>query len=65
MIEILKCPFCLENELLKVNILFEDKLWYFTDMLEGNINNAGMAITKRHIETPFDINKVEWERLHE
>ncbi|MEI7758958.1 MAG: HIT domain-containing protein [bacterium] len=62
--QITKCPFCLDNELLKVNILFEDDLWYFTDMLEGSINNAGMAITKRHIETPFDINHEEWVRLH-
>ncbi|MDQ5932492.1 MAG: hypothetical protein QG649_577 [Patescibacteria group bacterium] len=33
------------------------------DMEEGSINNAVMAITKRHIETPFDINEQEWVAL--
>lgn len=57
------CPFCLENNLLEVDILFQDDLWYFTSMKEGAIQNAGMAITKRHIETPFEINEQEWDRL--
>jgi histidine triad (HIT) family protein len=30
---------------------------------QGSINNAVMAITKRHIETPFEINKNEWGKL--
>lgn len=38
-------------------------MWYVTDMEEGSINNATMAITKRHIKTPFDINKEEWDSL--
>lgn len=59
------CPFCIENNFLRVKVLYEDDLWYFTDMPEGSINNAGMAITKRHIATPFDINSEEWQRLHE
>lgn len=58
-----RCPFCLENNLLRVEILFEDDLWYFAAMEEGSINNAGMIITKRHIETPFEINEKEWGRL--
>ena len=33
-------------------------------MEEGSINNAAMAMTKRHIETPFEINKEEWLALH-
>ncbi|HVC36258.1 MAG TPA: HIT domain-containing protein [Candidatus Dormibacteraeota bacterium] len=57
------CPFCIQNNLLKVNILYEDPLWYITDMEEGSINNAAMAITKRHIETPFEINEDEWASL--
>ena len=57
------CPFCMQNNLLKVNILYEDPLWYITDMEEGSINNAAMAITKRHIETPFEINENEWSSL--
>lgn len=57
------CPFCIENRLLRVNVLYEDDLWYITDMEEGSINNAVMAITKRHIATPFEINKQEWAHL--
>lgn len=57
------CPFCVENNLLRVNVLYEDDLWYITDMEEGSINNAVMAITKRHIATPFEINEVEWKQL--
>jgi histidine triad (HIT) family protein len=59
------CPFCLENDLLKVKVLFDDDLWYFTEMNEGAISNAGMAITKRHVETPFDLDESEWMRLRE
>lgn len=58
------CPFCIENNLLEVNVLYEDDLWYITDMQQGSINNATMAITKRHIETPFEISLEEWQRLH-
>jgi histidine triad (HIT) family protein len=59
----LDCPFCPSNKLLKVEILFEDDLWYFVEMKENAIQNAGMAITKRHVETPFDIDDNEWSRL--
>ncbi len=59
------CPFCLENNLLRVKVLYEDDLWYFAAMEEGSINNAGMAITKRHIETPFKLSKTEWSALYE
>lgn len=38
-------------------------MWYITGMEEGSINNAAMAITKRHIETPFEINEDEWASL--
>lgn len=58
------CPFCIKNDLLRVNVLYQDDLWYITDMEEGSINNAVMAITKRHIETPFEINEQEWHALH-
>ena len=57
------CPFCLSNGLLKVELLYQDDLWYFVEMKEKAIQNAGMAITKRHIETPFEINDQEWSRL--
>jgi histidine triad (HIT) family protein len=58
------CPFCIDNNLLRVNVLYQDNLWYIADMEEGSINNAVMAITKRHIETPFEINEKEWCALH-
>ena len=58
-----KCPFCIENTLLRVTVLYEDELWYITEMNEGSITNAVMAVTKRHIETPFDINENEWAAL--
>lgn len=58
------CPFCIKNNLLRVSVLYQDDLWYITDMEEGSINNAVMAITKRHIETPFEINEEEWASLH-
>lgn len=58
------CPFCIGNNLLRVNVLYQDDLWYITDMEEGSINNTVMAITKRHIETPFEINNHEWSELH-
>jgi diadenosine tetraphosphate (Ap4A) HIT family hydrolase len=57
------CSFCIQNKLLRVNVLYEDKLWFITDMEEGSSNNAVMAITKRHIETPFDLSKTEWGQL--
>lgn len=57
------CPFCIENNLLRVDVLYDDDLWYITDMQEGSIGNAAMAITKRHIRTPFDINREEWAAL--
>ncbi len=59
-----ECPFCLENKLLRVKILYDDNLWFVTDMEQGSINNAVMAITKRHIQTPFEISEKEWIALH-
>ena len=34
-------------------------------MEQGSINNATMAITKRHISTPFELNNEEWRALQE
>ncbi len=57
------CPFCVENNLLRGDIHYQDDLWYITNMEEGSIENAMMAITKRHIVTPFEINEEEWNSL--
>lgn len=58
------CPFCLDNNALRVKVIYEDDLWYFTGPDAEDGSNAGMAITKRHVATPFDINKEEWSALH-
>lgn len=57
------CPFCIPNTTLRCNILHEDELWYITDMVDGELKHGYMMITKRHIETPFDINEEEWTAL--
>lgn len=59
------CAFCIENNLLRVKVLYEDDLWFFTQMNEKAISNAGMAITKRHVQTPFELNEQEWQSLRE
>lgn len=59
-----KCPFCVANNLLEVDILYEDDTWMFVDTREGISTNGGLAITKRHIETPFEMNKEEWDTLY-
>ena len=40
--------------------MYEDDLWYITDMVDGELKHGYMLITKRHIKTPYDINKEEW-----
>ena len=59
------CPFCLENNQLRGSVLYQDDLWYVTELTEGSIGNAIMAITKRHVATPFEINEQEWARLRQ
>lgn len=55
-----KCKFCLKNNILKGQILAENDLCYFVESIDPILKNAGMIITKRHISTPFEINKNEW-----
>lgn len=59
-----KCPFCLENNLLRVNILYQSELWLIVEGDNNHINNSVMAITIRHIESPFELNQKEWLELH-
>lgn len=59
------CPFCLPNDILRGEVLYEDDLWYFVTIEDGELKHGGMIITKRHITSPFDINAEEWARLHE
>lgn len=58
------CPFCLDNDLLQSDKVHESDLWYFVDMHPKEGANSGLAITKRHIETPFEIDAEEWAELH-
>src|SRR5258708_36909924 len=58
------CPFCLPNDVLRGDMLYEDNLWYFVTAEDGELKHGGMIITKRHINTPFDINEEEWVQLH-
>lgn len=58
------CPFCIPNNILRGKVLYEDDLWYITDIEDGELKQGYMIITKRHIETPFDINEEEWQHLH-
>jgi hypothetical protein len=61
-----QCPFCLRNNLLNGEIPFEDDLIYFAAPDIADIQyDGGMIITKRHIETPFDISEAEWLRIHQ
>ncbi|MBM3210011.1 HIT family protein [Candidatus Saccharibacteria bacterium] len=59
------CPFCLKNNTLRCNVLYQDDLWYITDMVDGELKHGYMIITKRHINTPFDINEKEWAALRD
>jgi histidine triad (HIT) family protein len=59
------CPFCIPNNTLRCKVLYEDDLWYITDMEDGELKHGYMIITKRHIKTPFDINELEWEQLRD
>ena len=58
-----KYPFCIKNNLLKGEVLYEDDLWYCQQFDDGELKNGGMIITKRHIVTPFEINETEWTAL--
>jgi histidine triad (HIT) family protein len=57
------CNFCLKNKTLKGGILAENKFCYFVESIDPILKHAGMIITKRHIETPFEINSEEWEAI--
>lgn len=59
-----QCPFCSENNLLRTKVILDGNFWYVSDLNEGSLTNAAMAITKRHIETPFELNEDEWSELH-
>ena len=57
------CKFCLENNVIKGEILAENDYCYFVESIDPILNCAGMIITKRHVETPFDLNDEEWSAI--
>ncbi|MBT4277307.1 HIT family protein [Candidatus Falkowbacteria bacterium] len=59
------CNFCLDNKTLKGEILLENDCCYFVNSLDHVPEYAGMIITKRHIENPFDIDNEEWLAIKE
>ena len=59
------CKFCLENNVIKGEILAENDYCYFVESIDSVLNCAGMIITKRHVETPFDLNDEEWGAIKE
>jgi histidine triad (HIT) family protein len=60
-----KCVFCLENDKLKGEILAKNDFCYFVESIDPVLKHAGMIITYRHIESPFDLNKEEWLAIKE
>lgn len=59
-----RCPFCLDNGLLRGEVLYKDELWYYVQGDDGELKGGGMAITMRHIATPFELHQDEWLALH-
>jgi len=57
------CNFCLGNSRLKGEIIAENDLCYAVESIDPILRHAGMIITERHIETPFEINCNEWIAL--
>jgi histidine triad (HIT) family protein len=58
------CVFCLQNNQLKVPIVHESERWVVLDMYPLEGSSAVLAVTKRHIAAPFDIDPQEWAELH-
>lgn len=54
------CPFCLQNKILRGEILLENKNTYLVASIDPVLAAAGMIIPKRHISTPFELSKDEW-----
>lgn len=55
-----ECQFCIDNQSLKGEILAQNNLCYFVESIDPVLKHAGLIIPFRHAETPFDLNKEEW-----
>ncbi|MFZ5391055.1 MAG: HIT family protein [Patescibacteria group bacterium] len=54
------CPFCLDNKILKGQVLIDSDLCYFVESIDPVLKCAGLIIPKRHVATPFDLTDQEW-----
>ena len=57
------CNFCLENNALRGKILAQDDFCYIVESIDPILQHAVMIITKRHVETPFEMNEQEWASI--
>jgi diadenosine tetraphosphate (Ap4A) HIT family hydrolase len=60
-----KCQFCLENNNIEGDILYETDLWYYVTSIDPILCDGGMIITKRHITEPFALSPEEWSALQD
>lgn len=54
------CNFCLDNNKIIGEILARNELCYFVESIDPIIKHAGMIITFRHVNNPFEITTEEW-----
>ena len=58
------CPFCLVKQDPNAIILLEHDLCIFSRLKTPDIPGCGVIIPKRHAETPFDLDALEWAETH-
>ncbi|HSX28332.1 MAG TPA: HIT family protein [Candidatus Saccharimonadales bacterium] len=59
------CIFCLETSEPRGQLLHKDDLWFAVSSIDPTLKAGALIITRRHIQTPFEISSEEWSRLHE
>ncbi|MCV6577109.1 MAG: HIT domain-containing protein [Cohaesibacter sp.] len=59
------CRFCLSNNLLDDEPLFENASFFVLGMREQARQHAVMIIPKNHAQTPFDLKREDWLGIDE
>lgn len=60
------CNFCLDNNVLKGKILFQNDLCYFVEYMDReDWPHAGMIIPKRHVPKPFELDDAELSAMRD
>ena len=54
-----ECRFC-NRSILRGDVVFEEPRAFFVTSIDPVLTRAGLIIPKRHIQSPFDMNKREW-----